>query len=102
MPNAIIEVHVLARNLHYNLIDAQREYPDALVIGIDEETAIRVDCNWFSVHGKSYVVMVDPESESNQQDCFYFLKDGDDYELKERFPLRKQRSTGPFAQCRNR
>ena len=102
LPNAIIDVHVLARNLHYNLIDAQRAYPDALVMGIDEETVVMVDCNWLSVHGKSYVVMVDSDPESGQQECFYFLKEGDDYELKGRFPMRKQRSTNPFAQCRNR
>ena len=100
--NAIIDVHVLARNLHYNLVDAQREYPDTLVIGIDEGTAIAVDHNWFSVHGQSYVVMIDPEPDSSQQECFYFLKEGDDYDLKGRFPMRKQRSIGPFAQSRRR
>ena len=100
--NSIIDVHVLARNLHYNLVDAQREYPDALAIGIDERTVIAVDGNWFSVHGESYVVMIDAEPQSTQQECFYFLKDGDGYDLKGRFPMRKQRATEPFAQCRRR
>ncbi len=102
LPNTIIDVHVLARNLHHALVDAWRAYPDVLPIGIDEGTSIMADGNWFSVKGDSYVVMIDPEPGSSQKECFYFLKAGDSYDLKGRFPMRKQRSTDPFAGSRRR
>lgn len=92
--NVAIDQHVLARNRQFDLFTILKEKPELLGIGIDENTAIIVRGDEFEVLGASYVLMYDqgfysregykskklPEKEA----LFYFLKEGDRYNLKER------------------
>jgi cyanophycinase len=54
--------------------------PTSLGIGLDENTAIVVKKDTFSVIGDSYVLMYDKSTENP----FYLLKKGDQYDLQKR------------------
>jgi len=92
--NIAIDQHVLARNRQFDMFDILKNKPELLGIGIDEGTAAIVKGNVFEVIGKSKVLIYDgtfwsregsalktvPEKEKR----FYFLQEGDRYNLKER------------------
>lgn len=94
MKNVAIDQHVLARNRQFDLFSILQEKPGLLGIGIDENTAIVVQGDAFTVLGSSYVLMYDQEFYSREgsdlkelpakEALFYFLKDGDKYDLKKR------------------
>ncbi len=94
LKNTAIDQHVIARNRHFDLLNVIRKQPELLGLGVDENTAIEVKGDQFVVRGASYALVYDgqfwsregvdlkqfPEKES----LFYFLKEGDRYDLKER------------------
>lgn len=94
LKNVAIDQHVLARNRQFDLFEILKNRPELLGIGIDENTAIIVQNDTFEVMGASYVLMYDlsfwsregsdlkvlPDSNA----LFYFLRDGDKYDLKNR------------------
>ena len=92
--NIAIDQHVIARNRHFDMFDILDNRPELLGISIDESTAIVVTGNQFEVLGNAYVIIYDGSfwsregsqlktlPKSNRQ--FYFLKDGDRYDLKNR------------------
>ncbi len=94
MKNVAIDQHVLARNRQFDLFTILKEKPELLGIGIDENTAIVVQGDKFEVLGASYVLMYDQKFYSKEgsklkelpkkETLFYFLKEGDVYNLKER------------------
>jgi len=94
LKNVAIDQHVLARNRHFDMFEILRNRPELLGIGIDESTAIIVKGDIFEVVGQSYVVVYDGKfwsregSESKKlpekEQIFYFLREGDRYNLKER------------------
>jgi cyanophycinase len=57
LPKAIIDQHFVMRSRHNRLITAVIEHPDLPGIGIDEATAIMVQCNWAEVVGNSQVLV---------------------------------------------
>jgi cyanophycinase len=56
------------------------KFPSYLGIGLDENTAIVVKKDTFSVIGDSYVLMYDKSTENP----FYLLKKGDRYDIQKR------------------
>ena len=89
--NIAIDQHVLARNRHFDMFDILKNRPELLGISVDERTAIVVKGDQFEVIGDSYVIIYDNSFWSregwemkslppdNRQ--FYFLKEGDKYDL---------------------
>ena len=92
--NIAIDQHVLARNRHFDMFDILRQKPELLGIGIDESTALIVKGDEFEVIGNGYVLVYDNSFWSREGSNlkrlppvdaqFYFLRDGDRYNLKTR------------------
>ena len=92
--NIAIDQHVLARNRQFDLFNILKKKPELLGIGIDENTAIEVHGNEFTVLGATYVLVYDGHFWSREGSDlktippadrrFYFLRKGDRYNMKER------------------
>lgn len=92
--NIAIDQHVIARNRHFDMFDILKNKPELLGVSIDEGTAMVVQGNTFEVVGPSYVIMFDGSFWSREgsrlknlpskDNLFYFLRDGDKYDLKNR------------------
>ncbi len=102
----IIDVHVLARNRHFDMIGVMKQHPGMLGIAIDENTAIVVEDDKFEVIGTSYVIIHDserpippdpPETGRTVGGPFYFLRPGDTYDLVTREAFRPASSEEPIA-----
>ncbi|KAI9159005.1 FAD-linked oxidoreductase penO [Paramyrothecium foliicola] len=89
-----IDQHVLARNRHFDMFDILKVYPDLLGVSVDENTALIVSKNDAEVFGASHVIFYDGTFWSREgselknlpepSSLFYFLRNGDKYDLKER------------------
>jgi len=98
LSNVAIDQHVLARNRQFDMFEILRNRPELLGIGIDESTAIIVNGDIFEVVGKSYVVVYDGKFWSREGSelknlpekgqIFYFLREGDRYNLRERILIK--------------
>ena len=96
--NIAIDQHALARNRHFDMFDILKNRPELLGISIDERTAIIVTGDQFEVIGDSYVIIYDNSFWSregwdmktlpDENKRFYFLKDGDKYDLDLRKVIR--------------
>ncbi|MEM9077956.1 MAG: cyanophycinase [Bacteroidota bacterium] len=92
--NIAIDQHVIARNRHFDMFDILKNRPELLGLSIDEKTAIVVQGNTFEVVGPSYVILFDGTFWSREgsqlknlpskENLFYFLRNGDRYDLKKR------------------
>ncbi len=90
--NMAIDQHVIARNRHFDMFDILKKRPDLLGISIDENTAIIVHGDEFTVLGDSYVIIYDGTFWSREgsslktlpepKQSFYFLRSGDKYNMK--------------------
>jgi cyanophycinase len=97
--NIAIDQHVIARNRQFDMFDILNNRPDLLGIGIDERTAIVVKGDVFEVIGDSYVTIYDKTFWSREgaelkhlptkNKLFYFLRNGDSYNLRERKVIEK-------------
>ena len=96
--NVAIDQHVLARNRHFDMFDILKNRPELLGISIDESTAIIVRGNHLEVVGESYIIVFDGSFWSREGSnlknlppddrLFYFLRNGDKYNLKKRKVIR--------------
>lgn len=96
--NVAIDQHVLARNRQFDMFSILKHKPGLLGIGLDEGTAIVVQGNTFEVIGSSYALVYDGSFWSREgsglknlppeNTLFYFLKEGDKYNLKKRAVIR--------------
>jgi len=99
LKNSAIDQHLLRRNRQFDLVEFIRRSPEIIGIGLDEATAIIVQKDVFEVVGRSYVAVYDYNTivaprerkfsdgngpETNFQGPFFFLKQGQKYDLKER------------------
>jgi cyanophycinase len=94
LKNVAIDQHVMARNRQFDMFDILKHRPELLGIGIDENTAIIVRGNQFEVIGESYVIVYDGTFWSREgsdlknlpekSELFYFLHNGDKYDLLNR------------------
>ncbi|KAI0475265.1 hypothetical protein GGR56DRAFT_694874 [Xylariaceae sp. FL0804] len=102
MKNTAIDQHVLVRNRHFDMFEVLRDRPELLGFGCDENTALVVHRNAAHVEGASYCVMYDGgfwsreggehKSPPGPESVFYFLKEGDRYDLGAR---KVERSRSP-------
>ena len=100
LKDVAIDQHVLARNRHFDLLSILKQRPHLLGIGVDEDTAIVVQGDEFKVIGSSYAIVYDGQFWSREgsdlktlpreQARFYFLRPGDQYNLKERSVIKKR------------
>ena len=94
LKNVAIDQHVLARNRQFDMFEILKKHPELLGIGIDENTAIIVQGNQFEVVGENYVLVYDGKFWSREgsdlknlpekANIFYFLRNGDKYDLSNR------------------
>ena len=99
--NIAIDQHVIARNRQFDMFQILKNRPELLGIAIDESTAIVVKGDTFKVIGESYVIMYDGTFWSREgsrlkklppkDQLFYYLKRGDQYNLKERKVISNRR-----------
>lgn len=100
LKNTAIDQHHLARNRHFDMFAILEKHPHLLGIGVDEDTAIIVDDNnVFKVVGNGYVTVYDRSFWSREGSglkrlpeadrLFYFLRENDLYDLKERKVIRR-------------
>ncbi len=92
--NIAIDQHVIARNRHFDMFDILKERPELLGISIDEGTAILAHNNSIEILGESYVIVYDGSFWSREgsdlknlpykENLFYFLREGDKYDLSQR------------------
>jgi len=99
-----IDQHVIMRNRQFDLIEIIEEKPELLGIGIDENTAIVVQGDNFTVMGQGYVLIHDANSwvdggpagddgPAGKGGSFYFLAPGDRYDMRTREATRPGRGT---------
>ncbi|ROW09259.1 hypothetical protein VPNG_05817 [Cytospora leucostoma] len=89
--NTAIDQHVLVRNRLFDMFDILKVRPELLGFGIDENTALVVSKNDAEVIGASYVAVYDGGFWSREgsdlknlpdaSSIFYYLRDGDRYNL---------------------
>jgi cyanophycinase len=92
--NIAIDQHVLARNRQFDLFEILKNRPELLGVGLDENMAIIVRGNQFEVLGNTYVLIYDTNFWSSEgsdlknlpdkSKLFYFLRNGDKYDLYNR------------------
>lgn len=101
--NVTVDQHLLKRNRQFDLVDVIRNKPELLGIGIDESTAVIVSADTFRVAGKSYVAIYDaaqikggqrnPPGNNNTGGPFYYLQNGQRFNLAERKVIDAPRRT---------
>ncbi|KAH8121035.1 hypothetical protein LI328DRAFT_158425 [Trichoderma asperelloides] len=89
--NVAIDQHVLVRNRQFDMLNVLKYRPGILGISINENTAVHVSKNSAHVFGASYAIIYDGTywsrdgSDLNQlpdsSSLFYFLREGDEYDL---------------------
>jgi cyanophycinase len=96
LKNVAVDQHLLARNRHFDLIPVIEKHKELLGIGLDEDTAIVVTGDRFEVVGKSVVAIYDNRRTLPNEGRFYFLRNGDTYDLKTRQARRRDYTEEPF------
>ncbi|PUZ21251.1 cyanophycinase [Chitinophaga costaii] len=99
LKNSAIDQHLLTRNRQFDLTDFIRQAPELIGIGLEQATAIWVHRDTLEVIGKSYVaiydyntiigngvkhVVKDKEVFTASSGPFFFLHEGQRYDLKNR------------------
>jgi cyanophycinase len=92
-----IDQHVLRRNRHFDLIEIVEARPELLGIGIDENTAIVVQGDRFTVMGEGYVLIYDHQKTVSGGGQFYFLAPGDRFDLATREAFRPAQRMQPLG-----
>lgn len=106
LKNSAIDQHLLKRNRQFDLVDFIRKSPELIGIGLDEATAVLVQRDTMEVLGKSYVAIYDYNTimgsanhvKGNQEDFtassgpFFFLSEGQKYDLRNRKIIRNPRT----------
>ena len=92
LPGCIVDQHFLRRSRHNRLLSLLMEHPDQLGLGIDEETAIRVQAGVFRVLGSRAVLVADPGAMTVRDGGFmdlrlHLLRPGQGFDLGRRKPL---------------
>ncbi|HTI08849.1 MAG TPA: cyanophycinase [Puia sp.] len=95
LKNSVIDQHLLKRNREFDLVGFIKAAPQLIGIGLDEATAIVVQKDTFQVVGKSYVVVYDYNTiVGNPSAPFFFLSEGQKYDLKNRKVIQAPRKAG--------
>jgi cyanophycinase len=102
LKQSAIDQHLLVRNRQFDLIEVIEAHPDLLGIGLDEDTAIVVSGDTFSVIGQGYVAIYDNQRLLDSGGKFYFLAPGDRYDMKTRQATRRTMSEAPFSRVQEK
>lgn len=112
LKNSVLDQHLLKRNREFDMVDFIRKAPELIGIGMDEATAILVQGDTLQVLGKSYIAIYDyatiikseenhgkegPEDFTVSGGPFFFLSEGQKYDLRNRKVIRAPRR-GPAPQ----
>jgi cyanophycinase len=97
-----IDQHLLARNRQFDLIEVIEARPELLGIGLDENTAILVRGDQFSVIGESYVAIYDHDRMIGESGRFMLLGSGDGYDLATRRPVWSRRNSDSEGRVQDR
>jgi len=99
LKNSAIDQHLLTRNREFDLVDFIKQAPEIIGIGLEQATGILVQKDTLEVIGKSYVliydyntiigngvkhVVNDKEVFTASSGPFFFLSEGQKYDLKNR------------------
>lgn len=95
--NVAIDQHLLVRNRQFDLQEIIDARPGLLGLGLDEDTAIVVTGDNFDVIGQGYVAIYDNARTTGRDGRFYFLMPGDQFNMRNRQPLRPDDDSEPFA-----
>ncbi|MFY9150799.1 MAG: cyanophycinase [Prolixibacteraceae bacterium] len=91
--NSVIDQHLLTRNRMFDLVGFIQSNPQLIGLGIDESTAVLVQKDTLQVLGKSYVAIYDShtmlENSTTSGASFFFLGQGQKYDLDTRSVIRK-------------
>lgn len=98
--NVAIDQHLLVRNRQFDMLEIIDAHPELLGLGIDENTAIIVRQDSFEVIGQGYVAIYDNDKTTGRDGRFYFLAPGDQFNMRDRVPLRPDDDSEPFAVIR--
>jgi cyanophycinase len=102
LKHTAIDQHLLRRNRQFDLLEIVRAHPELLGIGIDENTAIVVEGDRFTVMGAGYVAIYDHERALDSGGQFYFLAPGDRFDLRNRQAERPTRGWAPLERVERR
>ncbi|MGV3604404.1 MAG: cyanophycinase [Dyadobacter fermentans] len=99
LKNSVIDQHLFRRNRQFDLVDFVKNAPELIGIGLDEDTSIVVQKDTLEVVGRSYASIYDyntiigsgtkhvqgsREVPTASNGPFFFLHEGQKYDLKER------------------
>ena len=95
LKNSVIDQHLLRRNREFDLVNLIEKAPQLIGIGLDEATAVLVQGDTLQVIGKSYVAIYDYTTITQRTNLssgpFFFLGEGQRYDLKQRKVIPTQR-----------
>lgn len=105
LKNSAIDQHLLKRNRQFDLVNFIRISPKLIGIGLDEATAVIIKKDTLQVIGKSFVAIYDyntiigngakhvvdnKEDYSASSGAFFFLSDGQKYDLNKRAIIKEK------------
>ena len=109
LKNSVIDQHLLRRNRQFDLVNLIEKAPQLIGIGLDEATAVLVQGDTLQVIGRSYVAIYDyatiagsrreptgseERGAATSSGSFFFLSEGQKYDLKNRKPIRTRPTGG--------
>jgi len=112
LKNAVIDQHLLTRNRQFDLVDFVKKTPELIGIGLEQATAILVQRDTLEVIGKAYVAIYDyntligngakhvingKENYTASNGPFFFLHEGQKYDLAKREVIQQPRPKGANA-----
>jgi cyanophycinase len=89
LKNSAVDQHLLRRNRQFDMLEVVEKHPELFTIGLDENTAIVVTGDEFEVLGQSYAVIYGNKTVAGKNGQFYFMGNGDRYDLKTRKATRR-------------
>jgi cyanophycinase len=113
LKNAVIDQHLLTRNRQFDLVDFIKKTPELIGIGLEQATAILVQRDTLEVIGKAYVAIYDyntiigngvkhvnngRENYTASNGPFFFLHEGQKYDLAKREVINQPRSKSANAE----
>ena len=96
LKNSAIDQHVLRRNRQFDMLEVVEKHPELFTIGLDENTAIVVQGDEFEVIGQSYAIIYGNKNVAGKSGQFYFMGNGDRYDLKTRKATRRATDWRPL------
>jgi len=112
LKNSVLDQHVMTRNRIFDLTDFVKMAPEFIGIGMEQATAVLIQRDVLTVIGKAYIMIYDydtimgkgPKHVENGKENynasngpFFFLHEGQQYDLKNRKVIEPLAATGKPA-----